>query len=304
MVTQLQESLFVTDKTRPKAVLTGATGGVGGAMAPLLAQRGWDLVLPARGVERLSGVIRKVKDVAPAAQVTPIDTDLSDHAQIRFLAEEILSAHPVIGALFNVAGYLSTELFRSPQDLDLHLELNTLSPLLLTHFLAPGLEAGAEERGTAIVTNTSSNAVGMSGGLNVDLLSANPKQGIFGAYGQTKLALTIATANLAPVYAPANIHLYAIDPGANQSAMTKGSSAPFFVRWMSSLLPKPQSGAKKLMAPLASGFGPESGAFIMGGKAMPMPKQAGNTQNIAKVMAFLDAKAGVTLTQPPLHSSN
>lgn len=288
----------MTDSIRPTAVLTGATGAVGGAMAPLLAQKGWDLVLPARGINRLQSVIDDVSKAAPGATVTPYEADLADHGQIHELARTILGAHPAIGALFNVAGYLGAELTRSPQTHDLHFELNTLSPLLLAHLLASGLEAGAEAQGRAIVVNTSSNAVAMSGKLKVDLLPANPKQAIFGAYGQTKLALTVATAELAPTYAAANIDLFAIDPGANRSAMTKGAGAPFFVRWMSSLLPKPQSGAKKLMAPLDPGFAAKSGDFVMGGKTKPLPKQAGGPDNIADLMALLDTRLGVSLAKP------
>ncbi|NJN63417.1 MAG: hypothetical protein HC882_00125, partial [Acidobacteria bacterium] len=66
--------------------------------------------------------------------------------------------------------------------------------------------------------------IGMSGPLRVDRLADNPRQGIFGAYGQTKLALTVATQTLAPAYADAQVELYAVDPGSNRSAMTQGAT--------------------------------------------------------------------------------
>lgn len=284
---------------RPLAVVTGTTGGIGGALAPLLAGAGWDLALPVRGPDRIADLTAGIARDVPAVRVTTHDADLSDHGALRALADALMAEHAAIGALLNVAGYLSPDLKRSAQGVDLHYELDTLGPLILTHLLAPALARTAARHGRAIVVNTSSTAIGVSGTLVVDRLPDNPKQGIFGAYGQTKLALTAATHALVPVYAEAGIELYAVDPGSNRSAMTKGAGAPFFVRWMSSLLPGPQNGARKIMAPLTPRLAPP-GSLIVGSKVKPHPKQAGDAGTARRLMTRLNADTGLTLAAPDL----
>ncbi|MEL6361833.1 MAG: SDR family NAD(P)-dependent oxidoreductase [Pseudomonadota bacterium] len=281
---------------RPVAVVTGTTGGIGGALAPILVKSGWDLALINRSAAHTEDIAASLRRTEPQADIGVFEADLADHGAIKTAADAIAERYNAVHALFNVAGYLGSDLKFSPQGHDLHFELNTLGPLLLTDHLCQALAKGAVERGRCVVVNTSSNAIGMSGPLNVDRLTHNPKQGIFGAYGQTKLALTAATNALAGDYAKDNIHLYAVDPGSNRSAMTKGQSAPFFVRWMSSLLPGPETGAAKLMAPLNAEARFAPGALIVGGKPKPQPKQAGEAANVAALMTLLRDKAGLDLS--------
>lgn len=287
----------MTLSVRPLAVVTGTTGGIGGALAPMLAEAGYDLALPVREPSRIGTLVSEMRTKTPGISVTTYDADLSDHAAVRALADHLMRDHTAIAALLNVAGYLSPDLKTSAQGHDLHYELNTLAPLMLAHLLGPALAQGATAHGRAVVVNTSSAAIAMAGSLNVASLPKNPKQGLFGAYGQTKLALTSATHQLAPVYAPAGIDLYAVDPGSNRSAMTKGAGAPFFVRWMSSILPAPQNGSRKIMAPLEPAVAPP-GSLIVGAKAKPQPKQAGDAGNISSLMDRLSADAGLPLANP------
>lgn len=283
---------------RPLAVVTGATGGIGGALAPMLARRGWDVVAPIRDAARGDVLRRRLAEEAPEAALAVYEADLADRRAVAELGAVIRRDHPQVDALFNVAGYLSAALRASLHGDDLHLELNVIAPLLLTHSLAPALAAAAAAHGRAVVVNTSSNAIRMSGALDVARLAANPKQGIFGAYGQSKLALTAATRRLADVYSAAGVALFAVDPGGNQSAMTKGSGAPFFVRWMSSLLPKPSVGAAKLMAPLDAGFAARPGDLIAGGKARRQPAQVGASDVVDALMRLLDERVGAPLDAP------
>lgn len=285
---------------RPLAVVTGTTGGIGGALAPMLSEAGWDLALPVRGPTRIAPLVEAIERGTPAARVATYDADLSRHDDLRALAETVSRDHSAVGALINVAGYLSPVHEKSAQGNDPNLELNALGPLLLTHLLAPALARGADRHGRAVVVNVSSQAIGLSGPLDVAGLRAPRKPGIFGAYGQTKLALSVATQELAPIYVPSGIDLYAIDPGSNRSAMTKGPGAPFFVRWMSRFLPGPETGARRLMVPLAPNAGLPTGSLVVGGKAKLLPKQAGPTKTAEHLIALLSERTGVDLTRPEL----
>ena len=281
--------------SRPVAAMTGATGGIGEELAAMLARDGWDLVLLARDMGRANEVRERVASEAPAASVDIVEADLADRAALAEAARRVAADHPALHALFNVAGLLIPDHRRSPAGVDLNLEINALAPIALTHALADPLAAGAAERGRAVVVNVSSTATKVSGPLDVARLADPKKPGIFGAYGQSKLALTVATKAMAPGFAKRGIELYAVDPGSNRTRMTASRAAPFFVRWMQRFIPGPENGAAKLMVPLNREWSGQAGALIVNGKARPIPKGADAPDTIAALEALLQRELGVGL---------
>jgi hypothetical protein len=79
------------------AVVTGGSSGIGAATARALAERGWQLVLLARGEERL-------RAVAAELGAEHERCDVSDRAGVDRVAAEIRSRHPAIKLLVNNAG--------------------------------------------------------------------------------------------------------------------------------------------------------------------------------------------------------
>ena len=279
--------------SRPIAALTGATGGIGEELAVMLARDGLDLVLVARDTERAEEVRARVASETPAANVDLVGADLADRASLADAARRVAADHPALHALFNVAGLLIPEHHRSPAGVDLNLEVNALAPIALTHALADPLAAGAAERGRAVVVNVSSTATKVSGPLDVARLTDPKKPGIFGAYGQSKLALTVATKAMAPGFASRDIELFAVDPGSNRTRMTASRAAPFFVRWMQRFIPGPENGAAKLMVPLSPEWAERAGALIVNGKTKPIPKGADAPSTVAALEALVRREIGV-----------
>lgn len=279
--------------SRPVAAMTGATGGIGEELAVMLACDGWDLVLLARDMARAAEVRDRVASEAPAANVAIVEGDLADRTSLTGATRQVVSDHPVLHALFNVAGLLIPEHRRSPAGVDLNLEINTLAPIALTHALADPLAAGATERGRAVVVNVSSTATKVSGPLDVARLADPKKPSIFGAYGQSKLALTVATKAMAPRFAKRGIELYAVDPGSNRTRMTASRAAPFFVRWMQRFIPGPENGAAKLMVPLNREWSGQAGALIVGGKTKAIPRGADAPDTVAALEALVQREIGV-----------
>jgi NAD(P)-dependent dehydrogenase (short-subunit alcohol dehydrogenase family) len=72
--------------TRPVALLTGATDGIGRATAGVLARQGWDVAIVGRNPTRVADSVREVSAAAPDADVFPLIADLSRMEAVRDLA--------------------------------------------------------------------------------------------------------------------------------------------------------------------------------------------------------------------------
>ena len=278
---------------RKTAVVTGTTSGIGAELAVLLAGRGYDLALVNRSAARTRPVVDRIRDAAPDAAVAVYEADLADPERVRAAAAEVLGAHPAVHALFNNAGVLLKDTQRTAAGREMHLAVNVLAPYLLTVLLRPALAAGAKGAGRAVVVTASSNAVFMTHRFDPARLDDPSRTGIFGAYAQSKLAASVLTHALAPGFARDGVELYAVDPGGTRTAMTAGPAAPFFVRWMRSLLPGPEKGAANLLAPLGEAYRGRSGLLISGGKEKRVPKGGAAAESEAAVLALCRDLTGV-----------
>jgi NAD(P)-dependent dehydrogenase (short-subunit alcohol dehydrogenase family) len=175
----------------PTAVITGASMGLGRAIAHTLAGRGWSLVVDARRPGLLAGAMRGL------AGVTELPGDVTDPAHRVNLAAEV---HRMgrLDLLVNNASRLGPspqpELLSYPLDeLKRVYAANVFAPLALIQLLAGPLAAAA---GT--IVNVSSDAA----------TEAYPG---WGGYGSAKAALDQLTAILAAEQP--RLRCYAFDPG-------------------------------------------------------------------------------------------
>ena len=99
-----------------KALVTGASSGIGREIAKVLAERGYDLILTARRADRL----RELADELPV-RVEVLPADLTDRAQVKALWEQVKDQD--IDILVNNAG---RGLFGPFDETDLNTELAML----------------------------------------------------------------------------------------------------------------------------------------------------------------------------------
>jgi NAD(P)-dependent dehydrogenase (short-subunit alcohol dehydrogenase family) len=181
------------------ALITGASRGLGLALARGLATRGWNLILTARDAERLRGVRDELAAVTHVAALAGDVTDPSHREALAVLAR----GHAGLDALINNAGALGP----SPQPALLEYPLDTLAQVFLANVLAPlaviqQLEPELEP-GARIVNVTSDAAVNAYPG--------------WGGYGASKAALEQLSAVLA-VERP-DLRVYWVDPGDMRTDM-------------------------------------------------------------------------------------
>ncbi|WP_093878938.1 SDR family NAD(P)-dependent oxidoreductase [Streptomyces sp. TLI_105] len=184
------------------AIVTGASRGLGRALAEALAGRGWDLVLDARTADVLEESAAAAR--ARGARVVASAGDVTDAAHRR----ELVAAAEELGGLdllVNNAGILGAEplvpLDRHPLDgFRAALEVNVVAPLGLLQEALPLLRAAP----AGAVVNLSSDA-------------AAEAYRTWGAYGATKAALDQLSAVLA-VEEP-GLRVWWVDPGGMRTDM-------------------------------------------------------------------------------------
>lgn len=98
---------------RPRALITGASAGIGAVFAERLARQGYDLIVVARRRERLDGLTQRLqRDHGTAVQV--LAADLTQPADLQ-MVEQHAGADPALDLLINNAGFPG---YRSFVDLD------------------------------------------------------------------------------------------------------------------------------------------------------------------------------------------
>jgi NAD(P)-dependent dehydrogenase (short-subunit alcohol dehydrogenase family) len=191
--------MTTNDAQQPVAVITGASRGLGLALARALSARGWALVIDARGGAALRAAAH---ELARTTTVRAISGDIADDAHRRDL---VAAAHELggIDALVHNASVLGP----SPQPaladypltvLEYVYAANVFGPLRLTQLALRELRPGA-----AVVSITSDAAVEAYEG--------------WGGYGSSKAALEQVTAVLAAEHP--GLRVYRVDPGDMNTRM-------------------------------------------------------------------------------------
>lgn len=119
-------------------MITGASSGIGEAIARALARKGWHCVLLARRARDLERIAGEVGGEWEAC-------DVSDRAQVDEVAARVLERHPVIGLLVNNAGIPARGSFLEidPELVERVTAVNYLGSVWCLRAFAPGLHAGA-----------------------------------------------------------------------------------------------------------------------------------------------------------------
>ncbi len=179
------------------AIITGASRGLGLALARALAQRQWRLVIDARGADALT---RAADELRRLTEVEAIAGDVTDEWHRGGL---IAAAGGEIDLLVNNASTLGPspqpELADYPLDeLERVYRINLQAPLALTQLALPLIPAGGR------IINITSDA------------ALEPYAG-WGGYGSSKAALEQLTAIFAAEHR--GLRIYAVDPGDMRTQM-------------------------------------------------------------------------------------
>ncbi|MCP3911982.1 MAG: SDR family oxidoreductase [Actinomycetia bacterium] len=162
----------------PTALVTGATGGIGQAIAEALAAAGYDLTITGRRQDRLVTLAEELG--RHGTQVASTPADLTKEDEIESLVAAHGSAHGRMDVMVNCAGggILAGLGRQKTRHIDLQLDLNLRSAVLVFQAGLPWLREAVAVRGHANVVNVSS-AAGKHGQPGLTVYSA-AKHGLVG----------------------------------------------------------------------------------------------------------------------------
>jgi 3-oxoacyl-[acyl-carrier protein] reductase len=190
-------------------IVTGGSRGLGLGIAEKLAGAGYRVIAIARRPsDELDAAMR---EAGKTLRFWPFD--LTDIAGIAELAPAIRKEFGPLYGLVNNAGIGTSGLLASMRvaDIERTVQLNTVSPLVLTKHVVRAMMAGGGDGGRIINISSIVSATGFSG---------------LSVYGATKAALVGFTKSLAREVGPLRITVNAVAPGFIDTAMTDGLDGP------------------------------------------------------------------------------
>ena len=189
-------STGITSSHRPllgrRALVTGATAGIGAAIATALGRDGAEVLVLGRDAERGAGIVTGVRDAGGQAEF--VQADLGDPERLAELADEVGD----VDILVNNAGFSIWG--ATPEvgidEFDAMFAANVRAPYYLVAAFAPGM--AARGRGSIINIGSMAGTVGLAGGA---------------AYGATKAAVAALTRSWAAEYSASGIRVNTVAPG-------------------------------------------------------------------------------------------
>jgi len=187
----------MSTSTKGKALVTGASSGIGAIYADRLAHRGYDLILVARNQGRLEALAKRLAEET-GRKIETVTADLNDKADLRRV-EALLRNDAGITALVNNAGVgaVGSLLESNIDKMDDMIALNVSALTRLTYAAVPGFVA----RGGGTIINVASVV-----GIAPEVLN--------GVYGGTKAYVLALSLSLHKELADKNVRVQAVVPGA------------------------------------------------------------------------------------------
>jgi NAD(P)-dependent dehydrogenase (short-subunit alcohol dehydrogenase family) len=120
-----------------RAFVSGSTGGIGLAIAKVLASEGAEVIINGRSQDRIDQAITWLKSEVPGAKLSGIPADFADSASV----ESLLAKLGSVDILINNVGIFTSQSFADTSDVDWYqmFEVNVMSGVRLSRAVLPGM---------------------------------------------------------------------------------------------------------------------------------------------------------------------
>lgn len=207
------------DLSGKRAVITGASSGLGVETARALAQAGAEVILPVRNAKKGEEAAERIRALAGNSAVRVAAMDLSCFDSVRRFAAELCAEGAPVHMLINNAGIMASPLARNERGHEGQFATNHLGHFLLTSLLLPLLKKGAPARVVAL----SSVGHRLSPIVFEDIHFQQRPYDKWLAYGQSKTANALFAVELNRRFAP-SIEAFAVHPGGIMTQLQRDLS--------------------------------------------------------------------------------
>lgn len=206
-------------QTRPTALVTGATAGIGQAVSHRLAGLVDTLLIHGRSPQLLAGLAATLAPANPGTCVVPVTADLTSFADVERLIQRVRTVYGHLDILVNNAATIGQHPRTLTEDgHEVAFQVNYLSPALLT----AGLFELLQVAGCGRVVNVVCDAYRSVATFDPDR-SDDRRYSQMDAYARSKFALVVHTASLVSACAESRLTAVCVDPGFTETKLQRKS---------------------------------------------------------------------------------
>ena len=188
-------------------LITGSTDGIGKQTALELAEKGHQIIIHGRNVQKSDSACREIIKKSGNQRVGFVAADFTDLSEINRMAKEIVSIFGKLDVLINNAGVFENEKVILPNGFERTFMVNHLAPFALTLGLLELLKKSPAGR----IVNVSSMA--QSGSIDFDNLNGEKYFDPYNAYAVSKLENVLFTFKLARMLSGSDVTVNCLHPG-------------------------------------------------------------------------------------------
>jgi NAD(P)-dependent dehydrogenase (short-subunit alcohol dehydrogenase family) len=248
---------MAVDMNQRVALITGANTGIGRITALALADRGYQVILAGRSLERTKPVLDDIHRVGKAEPLF-FELRLDDLDSVRACADAVLATSLPIHLLINNAG-LALQRGQTRQGYELAFGVNHLGHFLLTQLLLGQVISSAPAR----IINVASRAHRMTDNIPWEHLR-KPTRSLTGTkeYAVSKACNILFTRGLARRLEGTNVACFSLHPGVVATDIWRAT--PFFMKPFVKFIPMltPEDGAKTTLFCIESAEPSQSGQYF------------------------------------------
>ncbi len=236
----------MSDRKNKVAIVTGASRGIGAAIAERLGRDGFTVIVNYAGNAAMADAVVAKIEAAGGTALT-VKADVADPAAVKKMFDAAETAFGEVGVLINNAGIMGLSPLAATDDLD----FDKIVSVNLKGTFNTMREAGRRLRDNGRIINFSTSVVGL-------------KLENYGVYAATKAAVETLTAIMAKEMRGRNITVNAVAPGPTATDLFLNGKSEELVARMAKMSPLERLGTPEDIAGVVAFLAGPDGAWING----------------------------------------